>query len=225
MQIHSQHRVAVFDSSVIALDIRRGRYLLYETAVGRELAANFFDQKFANVEVLAPLIADGVLVQGCEPTSGKIFDYRNARYLQFSSEIWSSRKLGGWGSQKLQISLLTQLLWRSASLKLRGLKVLKTLDRIHVGPQKMEADYIRQLEIPERFRNASLWSPFRIACLQMSYAIACEYRRRGIDAQVVIGVRSLPFVAHAWVEVEGRVWGDEPDLPKLYGELYRVPEK
>lgn len=225
MQIQSQHRVAVFDSSVIALDTKKGRYLLYDAATGRELAASFFDREVTNFERLFPLVEDGVLVEDNEQGNGRIFDYRNRRYLQFSSEIWSSRNLSGWGSKKIQIRLLSQLVWRAASLHLRGFKALNKLERIHSNSlTSHNEEYLRQLEIPERFRNASLWSPFKIACLQMSYAIAYEYRRQGIDAQLVIGVRSLPFVAHAWVEIEGTVWGDEPNLPSLYGELYRVPE-
>jgi hypothetical protein len=44
-------------------------------------------------------------------------------------------------------------------------------------------------------------------------------RRRGFDAEVVIGCRPEPFFSHAWVELDGRVVNDSPvyreQLPAL----------
>jgi len=37
-------------------------------------------------------------------------------------------------------------------------------------------------------------------------------RRRGFPAKVVIGVRKIPFLAHAWVELEGQVVGDHDSI-------------
>lgn len=42
-------------------------------------------------------------------------------------------------------------------------------------------------------------------CLQASAAAVLLLRRRGIDAHLVIGVRRIPFYAHAWVEVQRRI--------------------
>ncbi|GJG86412.1 hypothetical protein tb265_15930 [Gemmatimonadetes bacterium T265] len=47
-----------------------------------------------------------------------------------------------------------------------------------------------------------------VACLQRAAACAVVLRRRGVPADVVIGVRAQPFAAHAWVEVDGRVVDD-----------------
>lgn len=48
-------------------------------------------------------------------------------------------------------------------------------------------------------------------CLQRSAACAWLLRRRGFDARLVLGVRPMPFFAHAWVELDGRLVNDEPD--------------
>jgi hypothetical protein len=45
----------------------------------------------------------------------------------------------------------------------------------------------------------------RVLCLQSAAAAVCLLRFYGIPAALVIGVRRLPFEAHAWVEVEGQV--------------------
>jgi hypothetical protein len=38
---------------------------------------------------------------------------------------------------------------------------------------------------------------------------------------MVIGVQHLPFVAHAWVEVAGRVVNDKPYMSEIYSVLFR----
>lgn len=46
--------------------------------------------------------------------------------------------------------------------------------------------------------------PHKAMCLQRSAVLASLLRSVGVRAQVVIGVRKIPFRAHAWVEVDGR---------------------
>ena len=62
-----------------------------------------------------------------------------------------------------------------------------------------------------------------MACiwLQRSAVTACLLKRRGIQAQMVIGAQQMPFKAHAWVEVEGSVVNDRPYTPEMYLVLDR----
>ena len=62
----------------------------------------------------------------------------------------------------------------------------------------------------------------RAWCLQRSVACAYLLRRRGCPAQLVLGVRTLPFEAHAWVEVDGRVVNDRPEHIQRYLVLDRI---
>jgi len=59
-------------------------------------------------------------------------------------------------------------------------------------------------------------------CLQRSALIAFLLRRRGIPATMVIGCRIMPYQGHAWVEVEGRVVSDKPEVQQFYQVLERV---
>jgi hypothetical protein len=68
-------------------------------------------------------------------------------------------------------------------------------------------------------------------CLGRSLVLWFLLRRRGIDAELVIGAEaprngSLP--AHAWVEVSGEPVNDAPDVRARYGsfelELPRLSE-
>ena len=69
--------------------------------------------------------------------------------------------------------------------------------------------------------TACIWYWKEALCLQRSAATACLLKRHGIAAQLVIGVQQMPFKAHAWVEVEGRVVNDKPYMPEIYAVLER----
>lgn len=69
---------------------------------------------------------------------------------------------------------------------------------------------------------ACIWYGKRVLCLQRSAATTCLLRRHGIPAQLVIGIQQIPFNAHAWVEVEGRVVSDRPYMREMYAVLERI---
>jgi hypothetical protein len=68
---------------------------------------------------------------------------------------------------------------------------------------------------------ASVWYWKQISCLVRSAATTCLLRRHGIAAQMIIGAQQVPFKAHAWVEVDGRVVNDKPYAPQIYAVLDR----
>jgi hypothetical protein len=68
---------------------------------------------------------------------------------------------------------------------------------------------------------ACIWYWKEVLCLQRSAATACLLKSRGIQAEMVIGAQQMPFKAHAWVEVDGRVVNDKPYTPEMYAVLDR----
>jgi hypothetical protein len=68
---------------------------------------------------------------------------------------------------------------------------------------------------------ASIWYWKEALCLQRSAATACLLKKYAVPAQLVIGAQQMPFKAHAWVEVEGRVVNDKPYVPEMYQVLDR----
>jgi hypothetical protein len=68
---------------------------------------------------------------------------------------------------------------------------------------------------------AAIWYPKQVLCLQRSAATACLLKAHGVPAQMVIGAQQMPFRAHAWVEVAGRVVNDKPYTPEMYAVLDR----
>lgn len=57
---------------------------------------------------------------------------------------------------------------------------------------------------------ACLLYPARIRCLEWASACVLLGRRLGLRPSLVIGVCNRPFAAHAWVECNDRVLGDDP---------------
>jgi hypothetical protein len=68
---------------------------------------------------------------------------------------------------------------------------------------------------------ACIWYWKEALCLQRSAATACLLKEYAVPAQMVIGAQHMPFRAHAWVEVEGRVVNDKPYTPDIYAVLDR----
>lgn len=68
---------------------------------------------------------------------------------------------------------------------------------------------------------ACIWYWKEALCLQRSAATACLLKSYGVPAQMVIGAQQMPFKAHAWVEVDGRVVNDKPYAPQVYTVLDR----
>jgi len=68
---------------------------------------------------------------------------------------------------------------------------------------------------------ACIWYWKEALCLQRSAATACLLKRNGVPAKLVIGAQQMPFKAHAWVEVDGRVVNDKPYTPEMYAVLDR----
>ncbi len=63
------------------------------------------------------------------------------------------------------------------------------------------------------------WKP--VLCLQRSATTACLLKQHGVPAELVIGAQHMPFCAHAWVEVDGRVVNDNEYTKDMYAVLDR----
>jgi len=70
--------------------------------------------------------------------------------------------------------------------------------------------------------EACVWYVKRAACLQRSVIATWLLRRHGLQAQLVIGCRPLPFESHAWVEVDGRIVNDRPQYQKVFTVVDRL---
>jgi len=63
---------------------------------------------------------------------------------------------------------------------------------------------------------ACIWYPKQALCLQRSFVTTYLLRKSGIAAHMVLGAQKLPFKAHAWVEVDGRVINERSSVQATY---------
>jgi len=68
---------------------------------------------------------------------------------------------------------------------------------------------------------ACIWYWKEVLCLQRSAATTCLLKSYGVVGEMVLGVQPMPFKAHAWVEVNGRVVNDKPYVREMYTVLDR----
>ena len=94
-----------------------------------------------------------------------------------------------------------------------------TVRTFPVGGQPAASDSIER--ICSAVDMACIWYWKEVLCLQRSAAAACLLKKYGVPAQLVIGAQQMPFKAHAWVEVDGRVVNDKPYTPEVYAVLDR----
>ncbi len=70
--------------------------------------------------------------------------------------------------------------------------------------------------------EACVWYFKRAYCLQRSAVTTWLLRAYGVDAEMVIGIRPLPFESHAWVEVAGQVVNDRPQYQRVFKVIDRI---
>src|ERR1700693_625114 len=82
--------------------------------------------------------------------------------------------------------------------------------KVHNYPVKRDIPLHDAVErICSAIDMASIWYWKEALCLQRSAAAVCLLKQYGVHAQMVIGAQQMPFRAHAWVEVDGRVLDDK----------------
>ena len=82
---------------------------------------------------------------------------------------------------------------------------------------RRRADHDTVTQVCTAIDYACVWYPRQARCLQRSFVTTYLLRKHGVNAQMVLGAQVLPFKAHAWVEVEGRVINERSDVQATYG--------
>lgn len=99
------------------------------------------------------------------------------------------------------------------SLKVLGLRRSVRLARRLAGrtADAAPAERGEVMGIARTVATAAAFYPGRAQCLEQSLALFLLLRRRGIGADLRIGVQPFPFSAHAWVEHAGRPINERED--------------
>jgi hypothetical protein len=97
--------------------------------------------------------------------------------------------------------------------------IYNNVRQIRVGAPVATSDVVER--VCSAVDLACIWYWKEVLCLQRSAAAACLLKKNGVPAELVIGAQQMPFRAHAWVEVEGRVVNDKPYMQEIYTVLDR----
>jgi hypothetical protein len=97
---------------------------------------------------------------------------------------------------------------------------------VHRGPQsrkpsRRSSSPELEATICEAVRRIVPFYWKRVRCLQCSVVTARVLRAYGAEADVVVGYRLAPFLAHAWVEVGGRIVNDSTAFQRRLQVLER----
>ncbi|MCV3773696.1 lasso peptide biosynthesis B2 protein [Enterobacter sp. RD4-1-1] len=112
-----------------------------------------------------------------------------------------------------RLVMLVRILYYSKNIEKKGMLWIYNNNRrklkSRIQPQDSET-LIR--EAINRVSSVFHKNMFKSDCLTYSFTLKKMLNSRHVDATLVIGVRTQPFYSHAWVEVEGNIVNDDPDL-------------
>lgn len=92
----------------------------------------------------------------------------------------------------------------------RALHQLVRPPRLHPRPGA------RPAVIAADFAAALPWTPANGACLQRAFQLRRRLARRGVATDWVFGVRTWPFAAHCWLQIDDCVIGDRLERVRAY---------
>jgi transglutaminase superfamily protein len=106
------------------------------------------------------------------------------------------------------------LAWMRVALRVMPSRVLRGV----IAPSGGDQDFA---EIAKIFNRVAAISVLRHTCMHRALALQRVLARRGIAANLQIGLGRRPklFPGHAWLEVDGAIVNDDPELVARYVPL------
>lgn len=105
-------------------------------------------------------------------------------------------------------------------IKLVSFNALYTLVKNWPVSQQNASDETIE-QINDAVTRALTWYPKQAMCLQRSAVTTNLLRSSGVPAQMIIGCQKLPFLVHAWVEVDQVVVNDRQRVQEIHKVLDR----
>ncbi|MBM3633570.1 MAG: lasso peptide biosynthesis B2 protein [Alphaproteobacteria bacterium] len=126
----------------------------------------------------------------------------------------------------LQVILaLKNLIKIHMHMKIKGfyatIKLLKKFHKLQVNyiiPQREELDNLANI-----VNDACMIYPTRTKCLEWAMTFVLMALKRNWKCNLEIGLQNYPFMAHAWVECDGKVVRDSPNLREEMAIILNEP--
>jgi hypothetical protein len=124
-----------------------------------------------------------------------------------------SRTIVAWG-----VAALIDVVFRAGDMR----AVVWLVSRLRSRQRDRGDSVLRARDIVARVERALLFYPRQIRCFHSAATATTLLRMNHVPCELVVGVRRIPFMAHAWVEVDGRVvMNEEPGRMHLYRPITR----
>ena len=225
--------LAADHGEVVVLDARRDQYSALgpgvSAAVRWALNPAACPEPPEAAALLEPLVQAGLLTpapsgagavtlpEPAEP--GGVPSYRWTPNLS-----WAARS--GARASRVQVVRAVAIIGRADALVRRGRiqAVLRWLRTRHgrlpavAGP----GSAVRAAALVDAHIRARMVYPRQIECLPGSAALAAHAWACGLPVGFVTGVHKYPFVAHAWVEYNGQVLNDRPEIARRLAPIVTV---
>jgi hypothetical protein len=78
------------------------------------------------------------------------------------------------------------------------------------------------IRLARLFHRLAIWLPMSRKCLVRSFVLLRFLQRSGLNAQWVIGVRTWPFSAHCWLQLDGVALDDAWERLVVYEPILAV---
>lgn len=109
------------------------------------------------------------------------------------------------------------MLWRYRAQPFAAL-----IHRASAARRGGRTDLAAAVQVAGAFQASLPWCPVQGACLFQSFLLLDLLRQRGLAADWVFAVRTWPFLAHCWVQVEDVVLNDTVDHVTSYDPILVV---
>ena len=186
---------------IVFLDLRSDRYSCLSAPDGLKLEGS--ELQLEPGGVAEALLAGGLIRSGAVCTT--------PRAVSLGRPV---RDVGVQAIAHIELCELWDFLacWVEALVLFRGRSIaaLRSQVRRSNGPMSRPHDpsLLRRVSI---FETLAPWIPFPGACLFRSYMLLRFLQRGGCDAKWVIGVRTWPFEAHCWLQLEDAALDDRSE--------------
>lgn len=218
--------ITQFRDEVILLDTKEDKYTIYFKSFASTLLKIVHNKKLveSDKDILQTLISAKIIHPQKTPYS--FYTDCKVDSLGVSNIDW----LLPLNEQKVSLGpvviiALLRLIQVNSCIKFRGL--YKTIMLIKKACKK-NVEYIipSDLELQQLasiVNKACLIYPSRTKCLEWAITYVLLALQKGWKCNLEIGVQNYPFMAHAWVECNGKVVMDSQNLRKGLGIILNEP--
>lgn len=206
-------RVVVLDGECVILHERTDTYVLLDRAQSLSfLQAAYGDD--VEDDTLCEFIELGLLVKG--PSAGGPDIASFSRLPGVDNYNWHLRSQYLTDEKpKITDYFTSWLMLRRVSADLANGKfgdVLEMLRQIRQERRSLEVDLTRAKQLSKAVAVSSQMLKRRANCLETAITLSMLCLKRGLDAHFIIGIQKYDFLSHAWVEMDGEVIHDMPNL-------------